>query len=715
MKKVLLSIAMCMLSCLHVIAQQKQAIYISYNKAQPQQEFGIAELKKAMAAQNIAQARSPAGAVVVKTVVTSSLKPQAYSFKKQGATYVLSGGDATGVMYGLTELADQLSLHKSLSAIKPFADKPYIAKRGIKFNIPLDARTPSYADEGTAAQNNIITMWDFSYWQNYIDNLARYRYNVLSFWSLHQFPSMIKVPEYPDVALDDVYVLDDLKGEKMHIVKKISIDEKIAFWKKVFKYANDRGIEIQWYNWSVFVNGAEGKHNIKEKQDDPVAIDYTRKSVKQFLLTYPNVTAMGVTAGENLDTKLTGKYTIENWLAQTFGQGMMDAQKANPALKKVKFIFRQHFTKMDLVKEAFKGYTGPFESEFKYSRAKMYSTVTPPWFDSIYRADAEKYKLKIWQNVRNDDILIYRWGAPAYASQFMKNFPTDISPGYVIGPDGYMYGRDFSSKNAGVYGKTEIDKNWYSFMIWGRAGYNPNLPAGFYKDQLKLRFPGTDVDNLYTTWSATADVISWIDKLCFKPNDFEMHMEGSYNTQGFFNLNSMIASAELPVQNVISIADYANAEGKTNKITPFDVADKLDAAAAILLKGSETIPHTNDADLDETIADFKAWAYMGRYYAAKFRGATYTALLRKTGKEEYREKAVAALTGALAEWKNYCAASTPRYKPQVFGRIPGKVFDWVSFIPDVEKDIEIAKTAKHGEPVKVAKDNILWKITSKYY
>jgi len=51
----------------------------------------------------------------------------------------------------------------------------------------------------------------------------------------------------------------------------------------------------------------------------------------------------------------------------------------------------------------------------------------------------------------------------------------------------------------------------------------------------------------------------------------------------------------------------------------------------------------------------------------------------------------------------------------VFGRIPGKVFDWVSFIPDVEKDIDIAKTAKFGEPVKVAKDNILWKITSKYY
>jgi hypothetical protein len=35
--------------------------------------------------------------------------------------------------------------------------------------------------------------------------MARHRYNVLSLWSLHPFPSLVKVPEFPDVALDDVW------------------------------------------------------------------------------------------------------------------------------------------------------------------------------------------------------------------------------------------------------------------------------------------------------------------------------------------------------------------------------------------------------------------------------------------------------------------------------------------------------------------------------
>ena len=34
--------------------------------------------------------------------------------------------------------------------------------------------------------------------------LASHRYNYISLWNLHPFPSLVKVPDYPDVALDDV-------------------------------------------------------------------------------------------------------------------------------------------------------------------------------------------------------------------------------------------------------------------------------------------------------------------------------------------------------------------------------------------------------------------------------------------------------------------------------------------------------------------------------
>ena len=38
----------------------------------------------------------------------------------------------------------------------------------------------------------------------FIDELAGHRYNYISLWNLHPFPSLVKVPDYPDVAMDDV-------------------------------------------------------------------------------------------------------------------------------------------------------------------------------------------------------------------------------------------------------------------------------------------------------------------------------------------------------------------------------------------------------------------------------------------------------------------------------------------------------------------------------
>ena len=111
--------------------------------------------------------------------------------------------------------------------------------------------------------------------------MALNRYNVLSLWSLHPFPSMVKIPEFPDVALNDVWrtkeKFDDGYSHQginfvrpnllknVEIIKKITIDEKIVFWKEVMQMANDRGIEVYVFTWNIFTNGAEGKHGITNK------------------------------------------------------------------------------------------------------------------------------------------------------------------------------------------------------------------------------------------------------------------------------------------------------------------------------------------------------------------------------------------------------------------------------------------------------------------
>ena len=66
------------------------------------------------------------------------------------------------MMYGGLEVAEQIRV---LDAVQSCSGEPYIKRRGLKFNIPLDIRTPSYQDAGDAAQNNIAEMWNFEFWQ----------------------------------------------------------------------------------------------------------------------------------------------------------------------------------------------------------------------------------------------------------------------------------------------------------------------------------------------------------------------------------------------------------------------------------------------------------------------------------------------------------------------------------------------------------------------
>ncbi|MHC4581535.1 MAG: carbohydrate-binding family 6 protein, partial [Planctomycetota bacterium] len=124
--------------------------------------------------------------------------------KEEGnTTYWIIGADPAGAMYGGLELAEVVRV-AGLAAVEDVDQNPYMAMRGTKFNIPLDVRTPSYTDVCDAAQKNIGEMWSFDFWKEYIDTLARYRFNFVSCWNLHPFPSLVQVPDYPEVALADV-------------------------------------------------------------------------------------------------------------------------------------------------------------------------------------------------------------------------------------------------------------------------------------------------------------------------------------------------------------------------------------------------------------------------------------------------------------------------------------------------------------------------------
>ncbi|HMC62529.1 MAG TPA: hypothetical protein VKJ01_25260, partial [Candidatus Solibacter sp.] len=300
--------------------------------------------------------------------------PQSYSIRKQGNTLAVLASDPAGAMYGGLDLAEAIRLGTA-AQIADSNHQPYIAQRGIKFNIPLDVRTPSYSDAGDSAQQNIPEMWSFDFWREFLDEMARHRFNVLSLWNLHPFPSMVKVPEYPDIALDDVMrttvkfddtfstsgkdMLRPAMLEHLEIVKKISIGEKIQFWRDVMQYAHDRGIDVYIFTWNTFVFGTGGKYGITAANDNPATIDYFRKSVRETVLTYPLLAGFGITAGENMQNR-KDDFSNEKWLWKTYGLGIADAKELQPG-RQIRLIHRFHQTYQTEILNSFKDYPGPFD------------------------------------------------------------------------------------------------------------------------------------------------------------------------------------------------------------------------------------------------------------------------------------------------------------------------------------------------------------------
>ncbi len=611
-------------------------------------------------------------------------------------------------MYAGLDLAEAIRLG-TLSAIASADHAPYIARRGIKFNIPLDARTPSYSDASDSAQQNIPEMWSMAFWHEFLDEMARDRYNVLSLWNLHPFPSIVKVPEYPKIALADVKRTTVRFEDHRHngtdmgspeifthleTLKRMTIDEKIRFWRAVMQYAHDRGIEVYLFTWNIFTFGKGGQYGITPDGTNPVTIDYFRKSVRQTILTYPLLSGIGITAGENMP-KMTAQ-AKEKWLWETYGQGIADALHQQPG-RKFRLIHRQHQANMNAILEQWKTLPATFDLSYKYSVAHMYSSPNPP-FAAHDILGILPPNLRLWMTVRNDDIYSFRWGDPDYARAYIRNLPGPAQMiGFYMGPDGYTWGREFVSTEPDTPRRLVIKKQWYSFTLWGRLSFDPQLPDTLFQRMLAARFPEAGAARLYAASNYASRIIPRMTTFNWGNIDIKWFPEacsGAPNQGGFYSVERVMKGQSMPGAGVLNIADYLKnvLDGQhLPGMTPPEVAADLEsnAAKALDLVAALRPAAAHDKELRRTLGDYEAMAELGNYYAEKIRGATDLALFDRTHQPQRREAAVRHLESALTHWKRYAAVALSQYKPQLLTRIG--YFDLNEITPKAEADIRTAR------------------------
>ena len=659
-----------------------------------------------------------------------ALRPEGFSLRKSKwekvRAFEIISKDNAGAMYGGLELAEQIRSH-GVGGVVETRRNPYLSMRGTKFNIPLDLRTPSYTDMGDSAQANIDTVWDFDFWRAYLDQLARDRYNYVSLWNLHPFPSMVKVPGYEDIALDDVWrsrvkfaedystrtediVTPEMLANK-EVVRQLTIEQKIDFWRRVMSYAKDRNIDFYIVTWNTYTYGVDGKHGITDALDNPKTVDYFRASVRELFRTYPLLAGIGVTAGENMGDASAyysgGAHSFEaqeNWLFATYGQGVLDVAREQPQ-RQFRFIHRQHETRAQDIAATFKPLTAQpnvdFVFSFKYAQAHALSSTVQTFHRDFVQSLGN---LKTLWTIRNDDALMFRWAAPDFVREFVKNIPYEKSQGYYLGSDMWVWGREFLDKDPQTPRQLEIDKHWLHTLLWGRFAYDPTLDDARIAALVSQRFPDVDGTKLLNAWQDASMIYPLVTGFHWANYDFQWYIEAcrsrpgpAKTASGFHSVETFINQPVHPGTNNIPIPKYVATIARDGQMPegtiPPRVAEQIDAradAALTALASLKKASQGNNSELLATFEDIRAMALLGKYYAAKIRGATELALFRETRDEKHQGNSVAELTRAADFWKDYTTSTAARYRNPLWTNRVGTV-DWRELDGEVDNDIAIAR------------------------
>jgi len=298
---------------------------------------------------------------------------------------------------------------------------------------------------------------------------------------------------------------------------------------------------------------------------------------------------------------------------------------------------------------------------------------------------------------------MFRWAAPDFVREFVRNIPHEKSAGYYLGSDMWVWGREFLSKrnissSNMAPRQLEIDKHWLHFLLWGRMGYDPTLDSERIASLVNQRFPGADGVKLLAAWQDASMVYPLVTGFHWADFDFQWYIEGcrsrpgpAKTASGFHSVETFINQPVHPGTNNVSIPKFV--AGDTTGTTPLQVAANIDARADAALAGVASLGGTpaarSNTELSDTLEDIRAMALLGKYYAAKIRGATALAGFRATREEAKQREAVQELTRAQGFWKDYTANAGARYRNPLWTNRVG-IVDWRELAAEVATDIALA-------------------------
>ena len=692
---------------------------VFYDDRIPQLCFGMTKLRGALAKASIFFIERPLAdytgteAVPVITISFSAqafalkaspeIKAEGFELRISAGTIHLLAADANGAMYGMLELAEDISLG-GIDSICEKTREPFLKRRGVKFNLPYEPY-----DNGDAMTMNLEACMDIDFWASYIDFLACHRYNLLSLWSEHPFHMMFRMEKYPAACPYDDVTLEGYK-KVFHFIMKHCAERGITVFLITWNIritpfvAQALGLPAELGDMSAQYNVLYDRANKIEnpskkmypvRQNQQVIKEYFKECLKTLLLTYDGLGGIGTNCAEEMAGTPEER---QKWVEETYREALWESGRNLP------FIMRTNMGNGHIADTFLK--KCPAEENYiswKYSNAHMYSS-TRPKFDELWGAwdNVDMSDVRVLFTVRNDDVHTLRQAGFDFIRDYIHGMKRDYVEGFYWGSDGYLWVNDFqTSPHFMKSWRYDFEKHWTQFWLLGRLSYNPEEDRRRYTAEFTQRC-GPWGERLCGLLEAASAVIPAVNRLFWLNYDTQWHPESLLSVDGFKSVLDFMNGVAMPGCGTISIKDFTAAKQSGTELqgeTPLEIIRILKTAAETLENGiskieAEIPPELCGGELYSLLTDLNCWKHLSAYYQYKFSAALELAGL-SAGRRECN--AVELLKEGLAHYEKLCAYWSQLYVPYKMARVK-YTFGYPLHLAAAKRDIPLAQAliAKTG-------------------
>ena len=539
--------------------------------------------------------------------------------RKNNGPLVISGGDESGILYGVLELIDNKNLLNEAEVY--VASKPEMVMRGTAIGLQKTEYLPG-RDVYEYPYNEELFPWfyDKELWVEYLDMMLENKYNTLYLWNGHPFSSLVKLKDYP-YALE----VDEETFKKN--------EEAFTF---LTQEANKRGIwVIQMFYNILLPKPFADKHGLKTQERNrvitPLLEDYTRKSISAFVEKYPNVGLL-VTLGEAMEG--VGQDDID-WFTQTIIPGVKQGLKKLGIQEEPPIILRAHDTDAPAVMaEAQKIYKNLYTMA-KYNGEALTTYEPRGSWAELHRTLSNIGTVHI-QNVHIlANLEPFRYNSPAFIRKSVDAMHQVYeSNGVHIYPQAsywdWPYTADKSDERL-----LQVDRDWIWYKAWARYAWkaerSPEEDVSFWSELLAdyYGFERQDAEYLLQAFDEIGEISPKIlRRFGITDGNRQTSSLGMLMTQLInpfrYGLFTLLYESEAPEGEMI--IDYAEKKFKGEEHigeTPIQIADEIveHAHRAVELLSKLGKPTRNIDEFNRNLNDIYIHQALAYHYSHKVKSA----------------------------------------------------------------------------------------------